>query len=161
MKSIKLLLLLCLAVSFSQCSTVKLTETAPFKITGATYHNWVGGQPGVSGINLIIGIENKSDITIKSIYFANRKNNPSLENRNGKEYLVVNINTSPVLISVKREVVLTGGARSPRVSPPNISQPSIPFNLDRNEAVIKYVYCKKTFYYKISDIKKTDTEYYP
>ena len=81
MKTIKLLFFICVACSFSQCSTLKLTETAPFKITGATYHNWVGGQPGVRGTNLIIGIENKSDITIKSIYFKGRKHNPSFEKR--------------------------------------------------------------------------------
>ena len=106
MKTIKILLLFSIAFSFSNCSTIKLTETAPFKITGATYHTWVGGQPGVSGTNLIIGIDNKSDITIKSVYFRNRKNNPSLENRKGKEYLVVNINTSRVQIYVKQTVVL-------------------------------------------------------
>lgn len=155
MKTIKLLFFICVACSFSQCSTLKLTEKAPFTITGATYHNWVGGQPGVSGTNLILAIDNKADITIKSIYFRGRKNNPSLEHRKGKEYLVVNMNTSRRTVIVKREVVSTKNKR------PKISQPIIPFNLQANEAVIKYMIGKKTYYYKVSKIKKTETIFYP
>ncbi|MFT4577067.1 MAG: hypothetical protein ACI9SI_002006 [Polaribacter sp.] len=155
MKKIKLIVLMCIAVSFSQCSTLKLTETAPFIITGASYHNWVGGQPGVSGTNLILGIENASDISIKSIYFRNRKNNPSLENRKGKEYLVVNISTS------KRddtEIILETPSNKPKKGIE--AKKDIPFILASNEAVIKYMIGKKIFYYKVSKIKKADTVFY-
>ena len=161
MKNIKLLLLICVACSFSQCSTLKLTETAPFKITGATFHNWVGGQPGVSGTNLIIGIDNKSDITIKSIYFRGRKHNPSLEKRKGKEYLVVNMNTSRRTIKVIETITYKGDGPPPRTRRTKIKTPTIPFKLNANQAVIKYMVGQKMFYFKVSKIKKTETVFYP
>ena len=152
---------MCIAVSFSQCSTLKLTETAPFTITGASYHNWVGGQPGISGTNLILGIETTSEISIKSIYFRNRKNNPRLENRKGKEYLVVNMSTSREMISVSQSISYSGDGPMPRTKRPKVSLPKIPFNIQANEAVIKYMIGKKTFYYKVSKIKKSETIFYP
>ncbi len=161
MKTIKLLFFICVACSFSQCSTLKLTETAPFTITGATYQNWVGGQPGVSGTNLIIGIDNKSNIAIKSIYFRGRKNNPSLEHRKGKEYLVVNLNTSRRTLVVKETITYKGDEPRPRARKSKIKEVTIPFNVQANEAVIKYMVGKKTFYYKVSKIKKTETIFYP
>ncbi|WKD85429.1 hypothetical protein KCTC32516_00769 [Polaribacter huanghezhanensis] len=160
MKSIKLLFLICVIVSFSNCSTIKLTENAPFKIMGANYHDWVGGQPDVSGTNLIIGIETNSAITIRSIYFRNRKNNPRIENRNGKEYLVVNVSTSRKVIYVTRTVSVREGEIPPRMKPPRITSPTIPFKLEPNEAVIKYMVGKKSYYYKVSKIKKTESAFY-
>lgn len=161
MKTIKLLFFICVACSFSQCSTLKLTETAPFKIIGATYHNWVGGQPGVRGTNLIIGIDNKSDSAIKSIYFRGRKHNPSLEKRNNKEYLVVNMNTSRRAIIVKETISYKGDGAPQKIRKPKIKGVTIPFNIQANEAVIKYMIGKKTYYYKVSNIKKTETIFYP
>jgi hypothetical protein len=155
MKKIKLIALICIAFSFSQCSTLKLTETAPFTITGASYHNWVGGQPGVSGINLLIGIENPSKISIKSIYFKNRIHNSRLENRKGKEYLAVKISTSK-----RDDVVRTRERPSKKLKKVIEVEKDIPFILASNEAVIKYMVGKKTFYYKVSKIKKTDTIFY-
>ena len=156
MKTIKLIALFCFALSLSQCKTMKLTQTTPFKITGATYHNWVGGQPGVRGTNLIVGIENKSEIIIKSIYFRNIENNPTIENRKGKEYLVVNISTSTR--DHNKEIVEISSKKLKGVTK---TKNKFPFQLEQNEAVIKYVVGKKTFYYKISKIKKTETIFYP
>ena len=138
MKSIKLLVLVFTAITLSQCNTVKLTETAPFTITGASYYNWVGGQPGVRGTNLIIGINNNSKITVQSIYFKNRIHKPSLEARNGKDYLVVNINTSRTLKFEEKK-----SENSKRIASP--AKPAkLPFSLEKNEAVIKYLNGKKT-----------------
>ena len=36
----------------------------------------------------------------------------------------------------------------------------IPFTLEPNEAVIKYMVGKKIYYYKVSKIKKRDTVFY-
>ena len=163
MKSIKLLLLICIAVSFSQCSTVKLTETAPFKVTGATYHNWVGGQPGVSGTNLIIGVNDDTNITFKKIYFHNKSVDVSVEERNDKKYVIANINTSAEMILVTRTTTTVNGGvvMSDKRNKPKIKRETIPFNLESNEAVISYISGKKTYYYKVSKVKKTDTIYYP
>jgi len=153
MKSIKLLILICVAVSFSQCKSMRLTENIPFKITGATYHNWVGGQPGVSGTNLIIGVENDGNITFKKIYFQNKIVDASITNRKGKKYVLGNISTS----NRENLIVVKEGS----VKKTKTAQESIPFDLKINEAIISYVSGTKTYYYKVSKIKKTDTIYYP
>lgn len=151
MKSIKLFFLICVAVSFSSCSTLKLTKSAPFTVFGATYHNWVGGQPGVSGTNLIVGVDNDANSTFKKIYFHNKVVDASIENRKGKKYVVANLSTSN-----RKEMVINEKNNQTKVK-----KEEIPFNLESNEAVISYIYNKKTYYYKVSKIKQTDTIFYP
>jgi hypothetical protein len=158
MKSIKLLVFICFAFSFSNCNTLKLTETPPFKITGATYHNWVGGQPGVSGTNLIIGVENDTNIAFIKIYFQNKVVDARIEDRKDKKYVIANIDTSN-----RREI----GIESKEDLEEKIKKKSryklnpVPFNLEPNEAVISYMSGKKTYFYKVSKIKKTETIFYP
>ena len=169
MKSIKLLLLICIAVSFSQCKSMKLTENAPFKITGATYHSWVGGQPGVSGTNLIIGVENDANITFKKVYFQNKVVDASIENRKGKKYVIANISTSnrrqlgyvKQTITIKNAEVFPNQGTIPDTKQQKIRAPKFPFNQEPNEAVISYMSGKKTYYYKVSKVKKTETIFYP
>ena len=161
MKSIKIIILIFAAVSFSQCKTMKLTETAPFKVTGATYFYWVGGQPGVSGTNLVIGVTNDANSTFLKIYFQNRVVDAKMENRNGKKYIVGNISTSNRReIKVVKTELKQGLGERINTKPKSKLNPS-PFNLEANEAVISYMSGKKTYYYKVSKIKKTDTIYYP
>lgn len=163
MKSIKLVVLICVAVSFSQCKTMKLTKSAPFNVTGATYNEWVGGQPGVSGTNLIIGVANDANITFKKVYFHNKAVDARIEDKNGKKYVIANISTSAKRILVARATTtINGGAvMSDKNNKPKIKRETIPFNLEPTEAVISYMSGKKVYYYKVSKIKKTDTIYYP
>lgn len=149
MKSIKLLLLICVAINFSQCKSMKLTASAPFNVTGATYHSWVGGQPGVSGTNVIIRVSNDTDITFKKIYFQNKVVDVTTEDRNGKKYVVANISTS-----TRKEAVIGNNDSAVKSKP-------TPFELSQNEAVVSYISGKKTYYYKVSRIKKTETIFYP
>ncbi len=161
MKTIKLLFFICVACSFSQCSTLKLTEKAPFTITGASYHNWVGGQPGVRGINLIIGLEEAENTEFVSIYFNNRKVKAFTETRKGKKYIVVNIDTSRKMVYVEQTVKVRKGQPMPKIKPPKGQHKTFPFTLKSDEAVICYKQKKQFFYYKISNIKKTETIFYP
>jgi hypothetical protein len=161
MKTLKVFYILCIAFCISSCSSIKLTEEAPFKVTGATYHSWVGGQPGVSGVNVIIGIKDYDKVTFKTVYFQNRKVNAQSKYVNNKPYLTAYINTSPRRIAVEQTITYTGDGPPPRVRRPRITTPKFPFNLEPNEAVIKYMVEKKTFYYKVSKIKKTKTVFYP
>ncbi len=163
MKSIKLLFFICVVVSFSSCSTLKLTKSAPFTVFGATYHNWVGGQPGVSGTNLIIGVENDANITFKKIYFHNKVVDASTTDRKGKKYVIANISTSAeMVLETRTKTTVNGGVvMSDQRNNPKIKRKTIPFNLEPNEAVVSYISGKKTYYYKVSKIKKTDTVFYP
>ena len=151
-----IVILIVAAVSFAQCSTLKLTEKAPFTITEATYQNWVGGQPGVRGTNVTIGIEALNGISIQHVYYKNAKHIPSIETRKGKTYLVVN---STAARSDQIEEI-TLALKKNQDKRPEIKN-EIPFALKINEAVIAYAFGKKTRYYKIQKIKKTETIFYP
>mgnify|MGYP000182756076 CR=1 FL=1 len=102
MKTLKTFFIICIAISFSNCSSIKLTDTAPFNVTGATYHNWVGGQPGVSGTNLIIGVDGEFNVSFNKLYFQNRVVDAQIEDRNGKKYVIANFSTSAEKILVTR-----------------------------------------------------------
>lgn len=156
MKALKMILFVCVSILFAQCKTIRLTEKAPFNTTSATYQNWVGGQPGVSGINVIIGVANETTVEFTNLYFRNKIQKPMIETRKGKKYLVVNISTS------------TRGNTDKIIEEPKkkttkkvVDKNEFPFTLAQNEAVIQYQYKGKTFYYKITNIKKTATIYYP
>lgn len=156
MKTIKFILLVCIAFSFSQCKTIKLTETTPFTIAGTAYHNWVGGQPGVRGTNLIMGIENQGAAIFTSVYFMNRIATPTIESRKGKKYIVVHISTSKA-DGIEGEIV--GSENMPKKE--IAVKVHFPFQLKQNEAVIKYMIGAKAYYYKVSKIKKTTAVFYP
>jgi len=156
MKTIKLLFLFSIALSFSNCSTIKLTESAPFNVHGATYYNWIGGQPGVRGTNLIIGVNNHKEVTFKSIYFKNKKVNSSVERRKGKVYVIANISTSTR--DQIKDIIESPTKKKTKVLE---KKTDIPFQLKSNEAVVEYMVGKKIFYYKVKNIKKTESVFYP
>ena len=151
MKALKTLLILSITLCLSGCSTVKLTETAPFKVTGATYHSWAGGQPGVKGINVIVGVEYNSDILFKNIYFQNRKVQITTETKNNKKYIVGNINTS----TRSEETIIKKETKE------KVSKNDFPFELENDQAVLAYEIKGKMYYYKVANIQKTKTVFYP
>ena len=152
----QVLLFLFVVCSFAKCTTLKLTEKAPFTITEATYQNWVGGQPGVRGTNLSIGIEALNGVFIQHVYYKNAKHTPSIETRKGNTYVIVNSTESrsnhieELTLAPKKQQDKSQGVKE-----------EFPFALKINEAVIAYVVGQKTRYYKVTQIKKSETIFYP
>jgi len=132
---------------------MKLTETPPFKVVGASYNYWVGGQPGVSGIKVNIGIDSNSKIEFDSIYYL--KYQAKVENKTikGKTYIIGNFDTS----TRERELELQGDDFNEVEKP----KKSHPFELKENEAVIRFNYQGKIKYYKVLKMKKTKSDFYP
>lgn len=156
MKALKILLLLLLTLSFTQCKTIRLVENPPFKITGATYNNWVGGQPGVSGIKVIIRVDAGKEITFDKMYFYKKTTSVELNTTNNKEYLIGHFNTS-----TRNQLNRTIENATAKKEKSKTIKDTFPFELKENEAVISYKKGAKTFYYKVSNIKKTKTDFYP
>ena len=156
MKTVKLLFFICVSITFTKCKTMKLTEKAPFNIASATYQNWVGGQPGVSGINVIIGVSNETTVEFSKLYFRNKIQKPMLETRKGKKFLVVNISTAT---RGNNDKIIEEPKKTPIKK--DVDKKEYPFALAQNEAVLQYQYKGKMYYYKVSKIKKTPTIYYP
>jgi len=144
-------------MSFSQCSSAQLDKKAPVTITNSTYQNWVGGQPGSKGtlVSIKLNAPDKK-MEFDSIYF------------NGK---AVKLKST----LVKNELTLTGNFRvitrpndvimhaDPKKefgnTPPKLAA-KIPFELEKNDAIISYIMNDKKRYFKVSGIKKTKTLFY-
>ena len=116
----------------------------PFEISEATYSYWTGGQPGVSGITILIRYDTDKTIQFDSIYFQSKTGYIENNIHDGKDYLIGRIDTSK--------------PATPTINENSDKQPDqrFPFQLLQNEAVISYSYQNKSFYFKISNLKETD-----
>ena len=134
---------------FSQCRSLKLEEKPPFKIISATYQNWLGGQPGVSGTNVKIIYKTYTSFQFDSIYFSNKVAKLEAKDANRNTVVFAYFNTS----SFKNDLVLDVNPINELNNPiPEIKK--IPFELKENEAVISYKTKGKIRYYKIKYLVK-------
>ncbi len=153
---IKTIFIIVSAVFLTQCKSTQFDLKPPFTITGATYNLWVGGQPGVSGIRVIIGYESKESIEFQKIYFAKKEGTLTARKKDGKTYLTGHIDTSK-----RREKDLVLDIDSKKEINNKLPEPKLPFELKENEAVISYLVAGKIKYYKVENIKQTKTDFYP
>lgn len=150
MKAMKILSILAIVFSFTQCGSTKFEQNPPFSIEKAEYYGWVGGQPGVRGINVKIQLKENSAIAFDSLYFKNRATKVEI---NSATLLVANYNTSKKNAS---DIILDVDPKKEiKNEVPKLNK--FPFELKNNEAVLSYQLGGKTHYYKINDVKETDT----
>ena len=152
----KSIIYLFVILGLTTCKSTKFDSKAPFKISGATYNYWVGGQPGVSGIRVIINYSTSEDISFEKIYFQQKEGIIDIYKREGKTFLIGRINTSKTR---KNDLILD--IDSKKEVDNKLPKSKIPFKLTKNEAVISYVYKGKKSYYKIKNIKQTKSDFYP
>lgn len=149
----KFLSILTIIIGFSQCGTTKLIKNPPFKIESATYTNWVGGVPGVSGTNVEITLSEKATIVFDSLFFRKRATKIDVK----QHILVAYFNTSN---RKKYDVILHSDSKKELKN--KIPKPdSFPFELKENEAIISYKVDNKTKYFKIENIEKLKTDHLP
>lgn len=147
----KLLGILLIAFSFTQCGSVKFTENPPFTITDAQYQNWIGGMPGSSGTIITIAYDSNTEITFDSIYFANKIGSLKASSNNGNQSLIGTINNTTSI--VKKDLILHSDPKKEfKNELPTVKK--LPFELKENEAVISYKQGEKTKYFKIEKVKK-------
>lgn len=141
----------------SQCETakMKLQKTAPFTITQSFYQEWVGGQPGNSGTTLQLLVTVNDAIIPDSLYFQNRVTSVDTKpSKTGKLWVG---NFQKV---VRKDFNMTDtpqgeyGNKVPTMI-------DFPFDLKKDEAVLKYTKEGKSFYYKIVGIVQEESLYYP
>ena len=120
----------------------------PFKVLEATYNNWAGGQPGVSGFHVSILLDTP-DIELDTLYFRNRKTLLKKIVNSSKNKWVATFVNSP-----KKDRIIAADPLSEYGNlVPDLSL-KIPFQLRKNEAVIQYLYRGENRYLKVSDMKK-------
>jgi len=153
----RILLSLCIVLGLSSCKSTQLDNNPPFKISGATYNNWVGGQPGISGTRVIINYTSTEEISFDKIYFQKKEGQIDEYKRDGKTFIIGRINTSNR--KEKEFIMDINPKKEVNNQPPQ--EATIPFDLKDNEAVIVYTYKGKTYNFKVTGIKQTESDFYP
>jgi hypothetical protein len=146
-----------LTLSLITCKSISFDKKPPFKITEASYKNWVGGQPGVHGINVYINYTSKNAVDFDSIYFRNQTGKLEIKKHPETNLLVGYFNTSTT--NNKKDLLLQ---REDKKSYSTIkNELKIPFILKENEAVISFTEAGTTKYYKVLNLKKEASDFYP
>ena len=147
----KLFGILILALSFTQCASMKLEANPPFTIKSASYSHISGGLPGNNILNLMIEFSTNENIDFKNVYFQNRIIKAVIEKKQDKKYIAARYKTS----TSKNKIDLVLNAE-PKKEYGNTAkeQENFPFKLKDNEAIVSYKTKNKIYYHKIKDIKK-------
>ncbi|WP_299527725.1 hypothetical protein [uncultured Lutibacter sp.] len=136
-------------LSFSFCSSTKdLTKVNhPFKVTKATYNTWVGGQPGVKGIKIVVTIDHQ-DIELDTVFFRSKK--VPLKRDISTEFpIFVGVYSLP---NTKKDYILHEDPVNEYGNTPINKSLNIPFSLKKDEAIVSYLLDNKTYYYKIDEV---------
>ena len=151
----KLIPILIIAITLIQCGSSKFVDNPPFSIDSAYYTNWVGGQRGVSGTNVVFNYSANQTIVFDSIYFKNRVEKLQDKSSNNQK-IIVGYFSNP-----KKGVLIIDKNPTKEVNnkPPNLERNK--FILKENEAVISYKEGAKTKYFKITSLEKKEQEQLP
>lgn len=153
----KLFSLFAVIATLFQCASLKFEDNPPFKINSATFKNYIGGMPGVSGTNVVINYEANTTVNFDSLFFKGRKAKIELESIEKKNYIKGHFNTSTV--NSKEDLMLHKDGKKEYGN--KIPEKKFPFELKENEAVISYLENGETKYFKVENIKKGEAVFYP
>ena len=153
----KFLSIIAILFSFTQCGSIQLEKNPPFKIEKASYNNWVGGQPGVSGTKVEFALKENSNIDFDSIIFRNKSTKVEISTASGKMLLIGHFNTSK---RQNRDLILDANVtKEMKNTLPDVKK--IPFELKENEAILSYKVGNKIKYFKIKNIEKAKSVFFP
>ncbi len=148
---------LILVLSITNCKTQNVNEKVPFTITEKTYFYWVGGKKGSTGTKIIIkGVPKTTNINFPTIFFQNHEYKVATEINNNGFVLIGNFSEL-----MKKDFNMHRDAAGEYGNEPPKTKTNIPFELEKNEAVLVYSVNGRNFYYKITEIKQLETVNYP
>lgn len=154
MKLVKLLGVMFLTLSCSQCRTINFDKNPPFTIIETTFNNWLGGQPGVSGTKVYINYKSDAEVTFIDIYFKNRKTKVDQYSNKNKTYLIGHFSTS------KREDLTIDIDPKKELNNKIPKESKLSFEMRENEVVLSYKQGNRIKYFKIIKVKQMDTNFY-
>lgn len=145
---------------FTQCGSAQFDKNPPFTINKAYYQDWVGGRPDSKGTIVTIEFSDAAakDVSFDSIFFKNKKVKAEHTISDYKNVLSANF----ILISYEDKNIIMHsdptkefGNKAPK------KLENTPFKLSDNECVISYIIKEKKRYFKIENLIKEKTIYYP
>ncbi len=151
------MLLVIISFGFTQCKSQKVAEKAPFKITEKTYFYFAGGKKGTNGTTIkIVGNATSLNLGFTTIFFQNHEYKIIPEFK-GEKFILVGSNTEITKndLNMHQDAASEYGNEAPKF------EKKIPFDLEKNQAILVYRINGKDFYYKITEIKQLATVYYP
>jgi len=157
MKIIKILSILVILVSFSQCGVSTLVKNPTLKVEKAFYNKWFGGQPGISGTKVEIHLEDASEVIFVALYFQGKRTKVEVSQIEKFTRIIAHFSTSK---RKNRTLILDADATKELENTlPSLEE--FPFQLKENEAMLSYKNDNKIVYFKIENIKKTQSIPFP
>lgn len=157
MKTIKILSILVILVSFSQCGGSTLVKNPTLKVEKAFYNKWFGGQPGISGTKVEIHLEDASEVIFVALYFQGKRTKVEVSQIEKFTRIIAHFSTSK---RKNRTLILDADATKELENTlPSLEE--FPFQLKENEAMLSYKNDNKIVYFKIENIKKTQSIPFP
>jgi len=141
----------------SGCKTNVVQKKVPFSIDEKTYFQWVGGKQGTRGTTIrITGFTTSLNLSFSKIYFQNREFDV-VPQFNGNDFVL----EATFSEFIPPDRVMSSNPLDEYGNTPPKTGKSIPFELEKDEAVIVYAVSGAESYIKVGDIKKLETQYRP
>lgn len=134
-----------------------LQENPPFELAEASFQKWYGGTPEAGkGIHFTLTFsEISEDVLVEKIYFRGKEEILKEKTQNTKTY------QATLVDKPNEDVVLDSNPVKEMDNPRPSLTSEMPFQFKADEAVLQYRKGKKTYYYKIDNIKEKETVAYP
>jgi hypothetical protein len=146
---------------FTQCSSAQqFDKESPFTISKAYYQDWVGGRQGSSGtlITFEIASEISKEVKLDSLFFNHKICKLEASSFNKKYSITGNFSKTTY---VERNIIMDVNPQKEMANKVPDVTTNFPFELTDNECVISYTIKEKKHYYKVTNLKKEKTIYYP
>lgn len=150
-------IILVILISFTNCKTQNVNDEIPFTISEKTYLYWVSGKKGSSGTKIRFqGTKKTTNVEFPTIFFQNHEYKVSTE-INSRGFVLIG-NSSE---QIKKDIYMHQDASREYGNEAPNTKKNIPFELQKNEAILVYSVNGKNFYHKITGIKQLETINYP
>ena len=157
MRTIKILSILFLLLGFSQCGGSTLVKKSTLKVEKAFYNKWFGGQPGVRGTKVEIHLKDASEVIFVALYFQGKRTKVEVSQMEKFTRIIAHFST---LKRKNRNLILDADiTKELENTLPSLEE--FPFQLKENEAMLSYKNDNKIVYFKIENIKKTQSIPFP
>ena len=157
MRTIKILSILFLLLGFSQCGGSTLVKKSTLKVEKAFYNKWFGGQPGISGTKVEIHLKDASEVIFVALYFQGKRTKVEVSQIEKFTRIIAHFSTS----KRKSRTLILDADTTKELKNTLPSLEEFPFQLKENEAILSYKNENKIVYFKIENIKKTQSIPFP
>ena len=145
-----------LFLGFSSNKNPIFQKEAPFKIVEKSYFYYVSGKKSTNGFKIqLVGTYESRNLEFTTIYFHNRELKV-VPNVHIDKFTLVGGYTTLIAEDILVDEIRLDGETTQKDN-----SDDIPFELKDDEAVIVYQINGRNYYYKVSDIEKLETVYYP